>query len=70
LPVGINRRYSVAIRTIITSDFMTGRPASIGKDISKDVISELVADIESGFPEIDLILYDITSKPPATVEWQ
>ncbi len=70
LPVGISRRYSVAIRTIITSDFMTGRPASIGKDISKDIISELVAEIENGFPEIDLILYDITSKPPATVEWQ
>lgn len=70
LPVGINRRYSVAIRTIITSDFMTGRPASIGKDISKDVISELVSEIESSFPEIDLIFYDITSKPPATVEWQ
>lgn len=70
LPVGINHRYSVAIRTIITSDFMTGRPASIGKDLPKEIISELVAEIESGFPEIDLILYDVTSKPPATVEWQ
>ena len=49
---------------------MTGRPASIGKDISKEVVSELVSEIENGFPEIDLILYDITSKPPATVEWQ
>lgn len=70
LPVGIHNRYSVAIRTIITSDFMTGRPAGIGKDIAKELIAELVAEIENGFPEIDLILYDITSKPPATVEWQ
>jgi GMP synthase (glutamine-hydrolysing) len=70
LPVGINGRYSVAIRTIITSDFMTGRPAGIGKDVAKELIAELVAEIENGFPEIDLILYDITSKPPATVEWQ
>ena len=70
LPVGSGRRYSVAIRTIITSDFMTGRPAVIGKDVAKEVFSELVEEIESGFPEIDLVLYDVTSKPPATVEWQ
>lgn len=70
LPVGINGRYSVAIRAIITSDFMTGRPAGIGKDVAKELFAELVAEIENGFPEIDLILYDITSKPPATVEWQ
>ncbi|NLY74073.1 MAG: glutamine-hydrolyzing GMP synthase [Firmicutes bacterium] len=70
LPVGFERRYSVAIRTFITSDFMTGRPAGIGKDIAKDVLSQLVEEIEKGFPEIDLILYDVTSKPPATVEWQ
>lgn len=70
LPVGSGKQYSVAIRTIITSDFMTGRPAGIGKDIAKEVLSELVEEIEKGFPEIDLILYDVTSKPPATVEWQ
>lgn len=70
LPVGVTNHYSVAIRTIITSDFMTGRPAGIGKEIAKEVLSELVFEIERGFPEIDLILYDVTSKPPATVEWQ
>lgn len=70
LPVGSERRYSVAIRTFITSDFMTGRPASLGKDMVKEKIAELVEAIENGFPEIELILYDITSKPPATVEWQ
>ena len=70
LPVGSDKHYSVAIRTIITSDFMTGRPAAIGKDVAKEVLFELVEEIEKGFPEIDLILYDVTSKPPATVEWQ
>lgn len=70
VPVGISKRYSVAIRTFITNDFMTGRPAAIGKDISRETVAELVREIESAFPEIDLILYDVTSKPPATVEWQ
>lgn len=70
LPIGSGKHYSVAIRTIITSDFMTGRPAGIGKDLAKEILSELVGEIEKGFPEIDLILYDVTSKPPATVEWQ
>ncbi len=70
LPVGSGKRYSVAIRTIITSDFMTGRPAGIGKELAKEVLSELVEEIENSFSEIDLILYDVTSKPPATVEWQ
>jgi GMP synthase (glutamine-hydrolysing) len=70
LPIGITKKRSVAIRTIITNDFMTGRPAFIGGDITKELVAELVAEIEKGLPEIDLILYDVTSKPPATVEWQ
>jgi GMP synthase (glutamine-hydrolysing) len=70
LPIGLTKRYSVAIRTFITNDFMTGRPAFIGEDVTRETIRELAADIENKFAEIDLILYDITSKPPATVEWQ
>lgn len=70
LPIGLTKRYSVAIRTFITNDFMTGRPAFIGQDITLETIRELAADIDKEFQEIDLVLYDITSKPPATVEWQ
>lgn len=70
LPVGITGKRSVAIRTFITNDFMTGRPAFIGEDIPKDLVMEVVKEIEAKFPEIDLIMYDVTGKPPATVEWQ
>lgn len=70
LPVGVKKRYSVAIRTFVTNDFMTGRPAFIGKDESREVIRELAKKIESGFSEIEFVLYDVTSKPPATCEWQ
>lgn len=70
LPCGRDNKYSVGIRTFITNDFMTGSPAVIGKDIDKTVLESLVKEIEDKFTEIDLILYDITGKPPATVEWQ
>ncbi|HEY8348345.1 MAG: glutamine-hydrolyzing GMP synthase [Bacillota bacterium] len=70
LPIGMEKRYSVAIRTFITNDFMTGRPAFIGKDESRDVIRKLAKKIESSFSEIEFVLYDVTSKPPATCEWQ
>jgi len=70
VPIGVDKMFSIAVRTFITNDFMTGRPAFIGQDVENDVIASLVDEIESNFPEIDLILYDITSKPPATVEWE
>lgn len=70
LPLGITKKYSVAIRTFVTNDFMTGRPAYFDTDIRREILAELVQEIEIKFPEIDLILYDVTSKPPATVEWQ
>jgi GMP synthase (glutamine-hydrolysing) len=70
LPVGVTQRFSVAIRTFITNDFMTGRPAEIGVDLAPERIAKVVELIENQFPQVDLILYDVTSKPPATVEWQ
>jgi GMP synthase (glutamine-hydrolysing) len=70
VPIGIDKRRSVAIRTFITNDYMTGRPAFIGQHVTRDTILELVEEIETKFNEIDLVLYDVTSKPPATVEWQ
>ena len=66
----VEKKYSVAIRTFITKDYMTGRPAVIGKDITKKTIKSLVTSIKNDFTEIDLVIYDITAKPPATVEWE
>lgn len=72
LPIGITKKYSVAIRTFVTQDFMTGRPASIGDtlDIDMDLLQSIAAEIRTQFAEIDLVMYDVTAKPPATVEWQ
>jgi GMP synthase (glutamine-hydrolysing) len=71
LPVGSNgKKFSAAIRAFVTNDFMTGRPAIVGKDIEREKLFDLAMDISNTFSEIDLVLYDVTAKPPATVEWE
>ncbi len=71
VPIGITKKYSVAIRTFVTNDFMTGRPGEIGKEVEKKDIQNIVKEIEEKFSDkIEFIMYDVTSKPPATCEWQ
>ena len=72
LPVnfGIEGNRSIAIRPFITNDFMTGQPAVPGVDISKDLLDKLIKDILEKVPGISRVLYDLTSKPPATTEWE
>ncbi len=69
LPVGIEGTRSVAVRTFVTRDYMTGRPALIGEEIEPDTLAELTARLDA-FGEIDLVMLDVTGKPPATVEWE
>ena len=71
LPIGITKKYSVAIRTFVTNDFMTGRPGKIGAEVDKTMIEKAVKEIEDKFSDkIEFVIYDVTSKPPATCEWQ
>lgn len=71
LPIGINKKYSIAIRTFVTNDFMTGRPGEIGKEVSKEMLEKAVNEIMSIYGDkIEFVMYDVTSKPPATCEWQ
>lgn len=71
IPVGITKKYSIAIRTFVTNDFMTGRPAAIGLEASKQDIENIVKEIENKFGDkIEFVMYDVTSKPPATCEWE
>ncbi|MBI4039967.1 glutamine-hydrolyzing GMP synthase [Candidatus Daviesbacteria bacterium] len=67
---GIPGNRSIAIRTFITNDFMTGVPARPGQDISKEALNEMVIGILSGVNNISRIAYDLTSKPPGTTEWE
>jgi len=61
--------HSVAIRTFITNDFMTGVPAVPGEKMPEKCLHEMVEQL-LGVNGVSKILYDLTAKPPATTEWE
>ncbi|MDR0935818.1 MAG: glutamine-hydrolyzing GMP synthase [Oscillospiraceae bacterium] len=58
--------YVLALRAVYTDDFMTCRYAPL----SHDILSEASARITNELREIGRVVYDITDKPPATIEWE
>lgn len=60
---------SIGIRTIMTSNFKTGDIALPGRDFPEDVLLEIVQEVTQ-IPGIARVAYDLTSKPPATTEWE
>jgi GMP synthase (glutamine-hydrolysing) len=61
---------SIAIRTFMTNDFMTGRPAVPEIDIPIKALHEMVTKICWSVQGISRVVYDLTSKPPGTTEWE
>ena len=66
--MGDHRTYDhlIAIRAITTDDFMTADWARIPYDILARVSNRLCNEVE----HVNRVVYDITSKPPGTVEWE
>ncbi|KAJ8926510.1 hypothetical protein NQ314_021112, partial [Rhamnusium bicolor] len=60
---------SVVLRPFCTLDFMTGTPAVPGKQLPVDVVQKMVQEVVQ-VPGISRVLYDLTSKPPGTTEWE
>lgn len=66
------KKYSIAVRAVVTSDFMTAAAARPGVDFPADALANIVRRLsESSIaPRLDMVFYDVTGKPPATVEWE
>ncbi|XP_073826350.1 GMP synthase burgundy isoform X2 [Musca autumnalis] len=61
---------SIVLRPFITNDFMTGVPAIPGSEhMPLPVLQQMVQEI-SKIDGISRVLYDLTSKPPGTTEWE
>ncbi len=66
--VGDGRRYAwvIALRAVETVDFMTARFAHLPYDLIETVSNRIMNEIA----EVSRVTYDVSSKPPATIEWE
>ncbi len=58
--------YTIALRAVSTSDFMTATWSKIPYEILEKVSARIVNEVN----HVNRIVYDITGKPPATIEWE
>lgn len=63
---GRSYEYVISLRAVETLDFMTANPVHFDNDFLSLISTEII----NAIPEVARVCYDISSKPPATIEWE
>ena len=58
--------YAVALRAVITSDFMTAEAAEVPYEVLFKVMNRIINEVKG----VNRVMYDLTSKPPGTIEFE
>jgi GMP synthase (glutamine-hydrolysing) len=66
--MGDGRTYedAVAVRCVTTDDFMTADWSPLPDDVLRRMSTRIINEVKG----VNRVVYDISSKPPATIEWE
>ena len=63
---GVNRGYMAALRAVSSKDALSANYVRLPYDLIERVVESITSEI----PQINRVVYDVTGKPPALIEWE